>query len=44
MPDVAFGKTDGIPDHVLAIDCNNGYEWADLPFDDNQDGPERCAR
>lgn len=36
MPDVAFGKTDGIPSDVLAIDRNNGYEWRDLPFDDNQ--------
>jgi len=34
-PDVAFGKTDGIPDDVLAIDHNTGYEWANLPFSDN---------
>ena len=34
-PDVAFGKTDGIPDDVVYIDRNNGYEWADLPFGDN---------
>jgi len=34
-PDVAFGKTDGIPDGTLAIDKNTGYEWANLPFPDN---------
>ncbi len=34
-PDVAFGKTDGIPEGVLAIDRNNGYEWASLPFPEN---------
>src|SRR3990167_262443 len=34
-PDVAFGKTDGIPDGIFAIDRSNGYEWAQLPFDDN---------
>ncbi len=35
-PDVAFGKTDGIPDVVQAIDQKNGYQWNDLPFEDNQ--------
>jgi hypothetical protein len=35
MPDVAFGKTDGIPYGVLAIDHNTGYEWVKLPFLDN---------
>ena len=35
LPDAAFGKTDGIPDEVLAIDQNTGYEWKDLPFEDN---------
>jgi len=35
-PDVAFGKTDGIPDGIFAVDKNNGYEWADLPFGDNK--------
>ena len=35
-PDVAFGKTDGIPDGVQAIDQKNGYQWNDLPFEDNQ--------
>ena len=35
-PDIAFGKTDGIPDGVLAIDRNTGYEWRNLPFLDNQ--------
>lgn len=34
--DVAFGKTDGIPDTVMAIDKNNGYDWLKLPFKDNQ--------
>ena len=36
VPDVAFGKTDGIPEHVLAIDQNTGYEWAELPFGYNE--------
>lgn len=35
-PDVAFGVTDGIPSDVLAIDRTTGYEWANLPFEDNQ--------
>ena len=35
VPDVAFGKTDGIPEGVTAIDQNTGYEWANLPFPDN---------
>jgi len=34
-PDVAFGKTDGIPDDVLAIDLKTGYDWKSLPFPDN---------
>ena len=34
-PDVAFGKTDGIPDGIPAIDRNTGYEWKALPFPDN---------
>jgi hypothetical protein len=34
--DVAFGKTDGIPDGIQAVDLNNGYDWKDLPFHDNQ--------
>jgi hypothetical protein len=38
IPDVAFGKTDGIPDGVLAVDHNNGYEWKSLPFEDKQFG------
>lgn len=34
--DVAFGKTDGIPDGVLAIDLNTGYDWKNLSmFKDN---------
>lgn len=36
VPDVAFGKTDGIPDGVLAIDADGGHEWKDLPFGDDQ--------
>lgn len=35
-PDVVFGKTDGIPDDVLAVDHNTGFEWRALPFEDNQ--------
>ncbi len=35
-PDVAFGKTDGIPNGVFSVDKKNGYEWASLPFADNQ--------
>ena len=34
-PDVAFGKTDGIPEGITAIDHNTGYEWRNLPFEDN---------
>jgi len=34
-PDVAFGKTDGIPNGIKAIDHKTGYEWADLPFSTN---------
>src|SRR3972149_3542106 len=34
-PDVAFGKTDGIPDGTLGIDLKNGYDWKSLPFPDN---------
>lgn len=44
VPDVAFGKTDQIPDaqwfgkdeSTFFVDHNNGYEWANLPFTDNQ--------
>ncbi len=36
LPDVAFGKTDGIPEGIKAVDKNNGYEWNDLPFKDNE--------
>jgi len=35
-PDIVFGKTDNIPDNVSYIDKNNGYEWSNLPFQDNQ--------
>jgi hypothetical protein len=34
-PDVAFGKTDGIPDEVLAVDLNTGFDWNLLPFVEN---------
>jgi len=34
-PDVAFGKTDGIPDGVFYVDKTNGYDWIKLPFKDN---------
>jgi len=35
-PDVAFGKTDGIPEEgVYSIDKNNNYDWIKLPFPDN---------
>jgi len=35
-PDVAFGKTDNIPEGVFSVDKNNGYDWIKLPFKDNQ--------
>jgi len=34
-PDVAFGKTDNIPDDVEYVDKSNGYSWLLLPFKDN---------
>ena len=36
LPDVAFGKTDNIPDEVFYVDKSNGYEWKSLPFEDNK--------
>lgn len=36
VPDAAFGKTDGIPESVFAVDRKNGYEWRKLPFGDNE--------
>jgi hypothetical protein len=44
MPDVAFGKTDNIPEitplfpdsGIFFVDLNNGYNWASLPFLENQ--------
>jgi hypothetical protein len=36
VPDVAFGKTDGIPDHILSVDKTHGFLWATLPFEDNE--------
>lgn len=35
LPDVAFGKTDGIPAQITYIDKSNGYEWSALPFPDD---------
>ena len=35
-PDAAFGKTDGIPNHIRSFDLKNGYEWKDLPLADNE--------
>jgi len=34
-PDVAFGKTDGIPGNVAYVDLENGFDWLSLPFGDN---------
>lgn len=34
-PDVAFGKTDNIPDGIEYVDKSNGYDWISLPFGDN---------
>jgi len=34
-PDVALGKTDGIPEGVFYVDKSNGYNWLRLPFSDN---------
>ena len=36
LPDIAFGKTDGIPESVFYCDLENGYDWIKLPFRDNQ--------
>ena len=35
-PDIAFGKTDGIPNDIAYVDKTNGYEWNNLPFKDNK--------
>ena len=35
IPDVAFGKTDGIPEGVAYVDLENGYDWQSLPFSDS---------
>jgi len=35
-PDVAFGKTDGIPNGVFFIDHEENFEWRNIPFTDNQ--------
>lgn len=36
QPDVAFGKTDGIPNGVFYVDASEGYDWIELPFEDNR--------
>lgn len=36
--DLAFGATDGIPDDILKIDLNTGFNWINLPFKDNEFG------
>ena len=36
IPDVAFGRTDGIPEEIIAVDLRTGYDWKDLPFPDNE--------
>jgi len=35
-PDIVFGKTDNIPNNVFYVDKSNGYDWINLPFNDNQ--------
>jgi len=35
-PDVAFGKTDNIPDEIFYVDKSNGYDWISLPFTTGQ--------
>jgi len=36
-PDVAFGKTDGIPEGIQYFDTQNGHDWAAMPYiADNQ--------
>jgi hypothetical protein len=35
-PDAAFGKTDGIPEHIRYFDRKNGYEWKSLPLTENE--------
>ena len=34
-PDVAFGKTDGIPNEVYAIDEAINYKWGEMPYGEN---------
>ena len=36
IPDIVFGKTDGIPEDVLAIDRNINFEWKCMPFHRNE--------
>lgn len=35
LVDVAFGKTDGIPEEIFAVDLKTGYDWKKLPFPNN---------
>lgn len=35
-PDVAFGKTDNIPEEVFYVDKSNDYDWIKLPFKNNK--------
>ena len=35
-PDVAFGKTDNIPNEVFYVDKSNNYDWVKLPFKKNR--------
>ena len=35
-PDASFGSTDGIPEGPVHVDLNTGYNWLDLPFEDDQ--------
>lgn len=35
-PDVAFGKTDNIPDEIFYVDKSNRYDWKSLPFTTGQ--------
>lgn len=37
-PDAAFGVRDQVPADVIGVDHSTGYEWAKLPFEDNQFG------
>lgn len=34
-PDASFGVRDQVPANVIGIDHSTGYEWKNLPFEDN---------